>query len=152
LAHPYMASSVAALRKEMVVETRAATIEELFAQIPPEHRLHRPLQLPEQLASEAVLRRHLHELLAQNISCDEALSFLGPGATATTSPPFVTKSWPATSGRRRCGGPHHLTSGVSKLGSSTPASSGSYSTSISLGFPSTAGGVPRATPYGWHLA
>ncbi len=74
-----MASSVAALRKEMLAETRATTIEELFVQIPLEHRLQRPLQLPEQLASEAVLRRHIHELLAQNTSCEEALSFLGAG-------------------------------------------------------------------------
>ena len=34
MSHPYMASSVAALRKEMLAETGAAAVEELFAQVP----------------------------------------------------------------------------------------------------------------------
>jgi glycine dehydrogenase subunit 1 len=79
VAHPYMASSGAALREELLAETGAATIEELFEQVPPAHRLHRPLDLPEQLRSEAALRRHLTKLLGQNTSCEEALSFLGAG-------------------------------------------------------------------------
>jgi glycine dehydrogenase subunit 1 len=77
--HPYMASSVDALRQEMLAETGAATIDELFVQVPQAHRLQRPLELPEQLASEAALRRHLVELLGRNTSCEEALSFLGAG-------------------------------------------------------------------------
>jgi len=79
VAHPYMASSVAALRAEMLAETGAVTIEELFQQIPARHRLQRPLELPEQLVSEAALRRHLAELLARNTSCEDVVSFLGAG-------------------------------------------------------------------------
>jgi glycine dehydrogenase subunit 1 len=74
-----MASSVDALRQEMLVETGAATIDELFVQVPKAHRLQRPLELPEQLTSEAALRRHLVELLGRNTSSEEALSFLGAG-------------------------------------------------------------------------
>ncbi len=74
-----MASSVDALRQEMLAETGAATIDELFVQIPEAHRLGRPLELPGQLASEAALRRHLVELLGRNTSAEEVLSFLGAG-------------------------------------------------------------------------
>jgi glycine dehydrogenase subunit 1 len=74
-----MASSVAALRQEMLAETGAATIDDLFVQVPQAHRLHRPIELPEQLTSEAALRRHLVELLGRNTSCEDALSFLGAG-------------------------------------------------------------------------
>jgi glycine dehydrogenase subunit 1 len=74
-----MPSSVAAARADMLAATGAASIEELFSQIPAGHRLQRPLDLPEQLASEATLRRHLLELLGRVTSCEEALSFLGAG-------------------------------------------------------------------------
>ena len=74
-----MASSVAALRQEMLAETGAATVQDLFVQVPASHRLKRPLELPAQLTSEAALRRHLVELLARNTSCEDALSFLGAG-------------------------------------------------------------------------
>ncbi len=79
MSHPYMASSVAALQEEMLAETGATAVEELFAQVPAAHRLRRPLELPEQLSSEAALRRHLVELLGRNTSCEDALSFLGAG-------------------------------------------------------------------------
>jgi glycine dehydrogenase subunit 1 len=53
--------------------------DELFEQIPPSHRLARPLDLPRALRAEAELRRHLNELLGANSSCAERLSFLGAG-------------------------------------------------------------------------
>jgi len=79
MAHPYMANSVEDLKQEMLAKTGASSIEELFEQIPPSHRLARPLELPEQLAAEGDLRRHLLELLRRNTSCEDALSFLGAG-------------------------------------------------------------------------
>ena len=45
MAHPYMATSVAATKAEMLAAIGASSIEDLFAQIPPAHRLLRPLQL-----------------------------------------------------------------------------------------------------------
>jgi glycine dehydrogenase subunit 1 len=79
LAHPYMANSVEDLKREMLAKTGASSIEELFEQIPLSHRLRRPLELPEQLAAEGDLRRHLLELLRRDTSCEDALSFLGAG-------------------------------------------------------------------------
>jgi glycine dehydrogenase subunit 1 len=79
VAHPYMANSAPGVAEEMLAQTGYASLEELFAQIPAGHRTKRPLQLPDQLGSEAALRRHLTGVLACNTSCEEALSFLGAG-------------------------------------------------------------------------
>lgn len=79
LPHPYMANSVSEIKAQMLADIGAANMAELFAQIPSHHRLRRPLELPEQLASEADLRRHLLALLQRNTTCESALSFLGSG-------------------------------------------------------------------------
>lgn len=79
MAHPYMANSVAETRRRMLAAIGAERIEELFAQIPPAHRLRRPLDLPPALPAEAALRRHLVSTLARNRSCEDHLSFLGGG-------------------------------------------------------------------------
>ena len=55
------------------------SIEPLFSQIPVDHRLKKPLDLPEALSSESELRRHMSGLLSKNRSCAAALSFLGGG-------------------------------------------------------------------------
>lgn len=78
-AHPYMANSAPAVKAEMLAGAGAATVEELFEQIPADHRLKRPLELPPSLRSEVELRRHFQELLNKNSSCEENLSFLGGG-------------------------------------------------------------------------
>jgi len=78
-AHPWMANSVPAIEEEMLEAVGAATVEELFAQIPESHRLRAPLELPPPLTSEVELSRHLREALARNESCERNLSFLGAG-------------------------------------------------------------------------
>ena len=63
----------------MLAEIGAKSISELFEQIPSDHRLKRPLDLPPQLASEAELSRHLLHTLRKNITTEDCLSFLGAG-------------------------------------------------------------------------
>lgn len=77
-AHPYMAN-MGDDAKKMLTEVGLESVAELFAIIPPEHRLRRPLTLPEPLRSEAELRRETIGLLNKNESCDGALNFLGAG-------------------------------------------------------------------------
>jgi glycine dehydrogenase subunit 1 len=77
-AHPYMANSVPAIQQAMLDSIGVATVEELFVQIPQDHRLTRPLDLPPAL-SECELRRHLTGILAKNSSTEDHLSFLGAG-------------------------------------------------------------------------
>ena len=78
-AHPYIPNSAPATRAEMLEAVGASNMEELYRDIPPHLRLGRPLQLPEALPSELALRRHVTALLDRNVSCEDALSFLGGG-------------------------------------------------------------------------
>ena len=77
--HPYMPNSVPAIREEMMSALGIDSVEQLFVQIPDDHRLKEPLNLPPALSSEAELRRHMCDLLSRNRSCEDLLSFLGGG-------------------------------------------------------------------------
>jgi glycine dehydrogenase subunit 1 len=79
MAHPYMANSTPEARREMLEAIGAKSIDELFEQIPADHRVSHPLRLPEALSSEIELERHLRELLSRNADCETMLSFLGAG-------------------------------------------------------------------------
>jgi glycine dehydrogenase subunit 1 len=78
-AHPWMANSTAEIQQAMLAAIGARSIAELFEQIPADHRLRRPLDLPPALVSEAELSRHLVETLRRNRTGAECLSFLGAG-------------------------------------------------------------------------
>ena len=78
-AHPYMPNSLPAIKEEMLKAIGAASIADLFRQIPMQHRLKRPLDLPGALRSENALRRHLQDRLAKNETCATNLNFLGAG-------------------------------------------------------------------------
>ena len=78
-AHPYMANSVPEIKAAMLKAIGAKTIEELFEQIPADHRLKTPLKQPPALRSEAELKKHLVGLLRKNVTCETNLSFLGAG-------------------------------------------------------------------------
>jgi glycine dehydrogenase subunit 1 len=77
--HPYLPNTVPAVREAMLREIGAATVDDLYAEIPASLRLERPLDLPAPLDSEAELVRHVEGLLNQNTSTREVLSFLGAG-------------------------------------------------------------------------
>lgn len=64
------------------------SIDDLFAQIPEELRLNRPLDLPPALA-EPELMRHLGELAGSNRDATRTLSFLGAGVYHHASPTAV---------------------------------------------------------------
>jgi glycine dehydrogenase subunit 1 len=74
-----MANSVPAVKQEMLDSIGASSIEELFEQIPTQHRLRTPLSLPPALSSEVELHRHLRRTLSRNADCETNLSFLGAG-------------------------------------------------------------------------
>lgn len=74
-----MPNSVPAIREEILQAIGVDSTEQLFAQIPQEHRLQRPLKLPPAISAESELRRHMSDLLAKNTSCEKALNFLGGG-------------------------------------------------------------------------
>ena len=57
--HPWMGNSLADTKRAMLDEIGAASIAELFEQIPEDHRMTGALNLPLGIKSEAALRRHL---------------------------------------------------------------------------------------------
>lgn len=78
-AHPWMANSVEATKAEMLATIGVSSIAELFQQIPTDHRIRKPIELPPAIRSEAALKRHLREIAAKNGDCEKNLSFLGGG-------------------------------------------------------------------------
>jgi glycine dehydrogenase subunit 1 len=77
--NPYIPNAIPDVRSEMLAVIGAASIDELYADIPASLRLGRPLDLPAPLRSEAELARHVEGLLDRNSSTREVLSFLGAG-------------------------------------------------------------------------
>ncbi|MEG0934236.1 MAG: aminomethyl-transferring glycine dehydrogenase subunit GcvPA [Clostridia bacterium] len=77
--HPYVPNAADAPRREMLDAIGLPDMDALYKDIPCALRLGRPLQMPPRIASEAALERHVTELLAKNVPCSKALSFLGAG-------------------------------------------------------------------------
>jgi glycine dehydrogenase subunit 1 len=65
-------------RRAMLDAIGAASVEELFADVPAALRLRRPLDLPAGMAEQEVYE-HLRELAARNVSAEDELTFLGGG-------------------------------------------------------------------------
>jgi len=77
--YPYIPNSVPEVKRRMLREVGAESIDDLYGDVPEELRLKRPLNLPPPLLSEAALKRHVEGILARNRTAGELLSFLGAG-------------------------------------------------------------------------
>ncbi len=77
--YPYIPNSASNVKAEMLRAVGAASIDELYADIPANLRFKGKLNLPEPLHSEAELIRHVDGLLNTNRSTRGNLSFLGAG-------------------------------------------------------------------------
>jgi glycine dehydrogenase subunit 1 len=88
-AHPYIPNSVPEIRAEMLAAVGANSVAELYASVPREFLLDRPLDLPSPLVDEVSLRRHIDGLLARNTHTGEVLSFLGGGCYGVHVPAVV---------------------------------------------------------------
>ena len=77
--HPWMGNSLPDIKQRMLAEIGVDRIDTLFEQIPQDHRLTKPLDLPLGIKSESALRRHLTDMMAKNESADTNLTFLGAG-------------------------------------------------------------------------
>ncbi|MCC7085229.1 MAG: aminomethyl-transferring glycine dehydrogenase subunit GcvPA [Pirellulales bacterium] len=75
---PYILNTPAD-QKAMLEAIGVGLIDDLFAQIPSELRLNRPLNLPPAL-TELELTAHMERLAAQNAACGEKVCFLGGGS------------------------------------------------------------------------
>jgi len=79
IVYPYIPNSVPAIKKQMLAEVNADSIEDLYQEIPDRLRLKRDMNLPDPYLSEYALKRHVEGLLAKNVAAGEYLSFLGAG-------------------------------------------------------------------------
>jgi glycine dehydrogenase subunit 1 len=77
MAHHYI-PNVREVKEEMLREIGAASLEELFADIPPDIRLKRKLKLPAPM-SEIEVKRHVREILSKNRPFTKMPTFLGGG-------------------------------------------------------------------------
>lgn len=77
--HPFMANSAHESYREMMRVAEVSNIEELFEQIPEDHRYQGKWSFEEQIASEASLHKHLTGILRKNISGEEFTNYLGAG-------------------------------------------------------------------------
>src|SRR6266545_4844004 len=82
-------------QKAMLAAIGVSSVEELFAKIPPEVRLKRPLNVPAGM-SEMELQSHIHRLLAKNEAASEARCWsrraftLNTGRCSTPTRPIFT--------------------------------------------------------------
>jgi glycine dehydrogenase subunit 1 len=74
-----MANAVPEIKAEMLRAIGVEDVEDLFEQIPADHRIAGDIDLPDPILSEVELKRHLVGMLSKNRSCEENLSFLGGG-------------------------------------------------------------------------
>lgn len=76
--HPYIPSSAAEAKAQIMKTLRISSIEELYSDVPQEVRLKRRLNLPNAM-SELEVKRHIDTLLSANRAIPEILSFVGGG-------------------------------------------------------------------------
>lgn len=79
VAHPYIPNSVPEVQEEMLKEIGVKDIDELYASIPESLKFKGKMKLPKPLLSEYALKHHVQQILFQNQTCEENISFLGGG-------------------------------------------------------------------------
>lgn len=77
--HPYMGNSTEQAHASMLAAVGAASVDELFEQIPADHYGTLGAELADGMASEAQLERHVDTILRANATTRDHLSFLGAG-------------------------------------------------------------------------
>jgi len=75
---PYLLNTPAD-QEAMLAVLGVSSLEELFAQVPAQHRLRRPLNVPRALC-KLELTSHVQGLAGQNASCTDRVCFLGAGS------------------------------------------------------------------------
>jgi glycine dehydrogenase subunit 1 len=79
LVYPYIPNSVPAVKRQMLDEVAAESVDEFYQDVPERLRFRGQMGLPEPFLAEYALKRHVEGLLAKNQSTGELLSFLGAG-------------------------------------------------------------------------
>jgi glycine dehydrogenase subunit 1 len=129
-----MANTAPASYKELLRVAEVTDIEEVFEQIPDDHRFKGEWKVPKALKSEAALSKHLTSILRKNISAADHISFLGAGCWQHYVPAICDEMVTRT-----------------KSGSSSPANSANSSEWNSSVFLSIATALRQVTHCAWPL-
>jgi len=77
--YPYIPNSTNAARSTLIKSLEITSAEDVFSAIPSHLRLDRPLNLPGPILSEYHLEKHVNEILDNNQTANDLVSFLGSG-------------------------------------------------------------------------
>ena len=88
-----MANSTGQAKRRMLEAVGAEDAEQLFEQIPADHRTARDFGLPAPLLSEVELERHMSDLLGRNKTGADHLNFLGAGVWNHHVPAVCDEIW-----------------------------------------------------------
>ncbi len=88
-----MANSTEEAKNRMLEAIGVESVDRLFEQIPDEHVTSRGFRLPDPLSSEVLLKRHLLDVLGNNETCEDNLSFLGGGTWQHHVPAICDEIW-----------------------------------------------------------
>ena len=90
--HPFMANTAPGSFKEMLRVAKVTEIEDLFEQIPMDHKFSGEWEFDPAIPSEAALYKHLTRILSKNKSGEENLNFLGAGCWQHYVPAICDKN------------------------------------------------------------
>ncbi|RKY77966.1 aminomethyl-transferring glycine dehydrogenase subunit GcvPA [candidate division KSB1 bacterium] len=88
-AHPYIPNSAPNLKKAIMDDLGINDIEQLYEDIPEKLRFRGELKIPEPILSELEVKKHVLNILSENVSCEDNLSFLGGGCAQHYVPAIV---------------------------------------------------------------
>lgn len=77
--YPYIPNSEPNIKKQMLKEINANSIDELYSDIPAHLRFKGQMNLPAPFVSEYSLRRHIEKILGKNKTTKQFLNFIGAG-------------------------------------------------------------------------
>ncbi|OWZ82730.1 aminomethyl-transferring glycine dehydrogenase subunit GcvPA [Natranaerobius trueperi] len=78
-AFPYIPSTAPGMKEKLLNEVGLSSVEDIYQEIPERLRFEGRLNIPEPIESEYQLKRHVRNILSNNESTDEYVSFLGGG-------------------------------------------------------------------------
>jgi glycine dehydrogenase subunit 1 len=77
--HPYIPNSAPVNKEAIMNDLGIRSVDELYEDIPQHLRYKGEMNIPEAIASEQELCKHMNRILQKNTTCEEYTSFLGAG-------------------------------------------------------------------------
>ena len=89
IVYPYIPNSSPGIQREMMEYVGVESLWDLYEEIPENLRYTKRLDIPEAIPDELSMKRHIENVLAENITSNEYMSFLGAGCANHYVPAVV---------------------------------------------------------------